>query len=41
MNYLEFKERETIIPQIQSILHNWDEAVSGLDKRIKQLSKKF
>ncbi|MFW9827573.1 MAG: hypothetical protein ACFFEY_08280 [Candidatus Thorarchaeota archaeon] len=41
MDYLEFKERETIIPQIESTLHKWDEAVSGLDKRIKQLSKKF
>jgi hypothetical protein len=41
MNYLEYKERETIIPQIEGILHKWDEAVSGLDKRLKQLSKKF
>jgi hypothetical protein len=41
MDYLEYKEKKTLIPQIQSVLHKWDEAVSGLDKRLKQLSKKF
>jgi proteasome lid subunit RPN8/RPN11 len=40
-NYLEYKETETIAPQIENILHKWDETVSGLDKRLKQLSKKF
>jgi len=41
MEYLEYKEKETIIPQIESILNKWEETVSGLDKRLKQLSKKF
>ena len=41
MNYLEFKERETIVPMVESILHRWDELVSGLDKKLKNLSKKF
>ncbi len=41
MDYLEFKERETIIPKVESILHKWDELVSGLDKKLKALSKKF
>ncbi|UCD01977.1 MAG: hypothetical protein JSV23_02855 [Promethearchaeota archaeon] len=41
MDYLEYKEKEMIVPQIESILHKWDETVSGLDKKLKQLSKKF
>ena len=41
MNYLEFKERETVVPMVESILHRWDELVAGLDKKLKNLSKKF
>lgn len=41
MNYLEYKEKEVIIPQIESTLHKWDEEVAGVDKRLKQLKKKF
>ena len=41
MNYLEYKERETIIPQIETTLQNWNELVAGVDKRLKQLKKKF
>ncbi len=41
MNYLEFKERETITSKVESILHKWDELVAGLDKKLKALSKKF
>jgi proteasome lid subunit RPN8/RPN11 len=41
MDYLEFKEREVIISKVESILHKWDELVAGLDKKLKQLSKKF
>jgi len=41
MNYLEYKEKEVIVPQIESILHKWDEEVAGVDKRLKQLKKKF
>ncbi len=40
-NYLEYKERETIIPEIKTIINKWDEQVVGLDKRIKQMKKKF
>ncbi|MFX1302197.1 MAG: hypothetical protein ACFE9X_02445 [Promethearchaeota archaeon] len=40
-DYLEYKEKEAIVTQIESILYKWDETVSGLDKRLKQLSKKF
>ena len=41
MDYLEYKERETIISKVESILHKWDEIVAGLDKKLKALSKKF
>ena len=41
MNYLEYKEKEVIIPKIESILHKWDEQVAGVEKRLKQLKKKF
>ncbi len=41
MNYLEYKEREVIFPQIEEIINRWDEHVSGLDKRLKQLKKRF
>ncbi|NVM38374.1 MAG: hypothetical protein HWN81_22455 [Candidatus Lokiarchaeota archaeon] len=41
MNYLEYKEKETIVPQIEDIIHKWDEQVAGLDNRLKQLKKKF
>ncbi|MFX0021833.1 MAG: hypothetical protein ACFE9S_05870 [Candidatus Hermodarchaeota archaeon] len=41
MDYLEFKERETTISKIEGIIHRWDELVSGLDKKLKALSKKF
>jgi len=41
MNYLEYKERESIIPQVKAIINKWDEQVVGLDKRIKELKKKF
>jgi len=41
INYLEYKERETVIPQIKTIINKWDEHVLGLDNRLKQLKKKF
>jgi proteasome lid subunit RPN8/RPN11 len=41
MDYLEYKEREIIIPQVEQILSKWDEAASGIDKKLKVLSKKF
>lgn len=39
--FTEYKEREIIIPQINKILSNWDETVAGLDKKLKQIAKKF
>ncbi len=41
MYYLEYKERETIISKVESILNKWDELVAGLDKQLRALSKKF
>jgi len=41
MDYLEYKEKETVVPQVERILHKWDEVVAGLDKKLKELSKKF
>ncbi|MFX1374799.1 MAG: hypothetical protein ACFFA0_03200 [Promethearchaeota archaeon] len=39
--FLEFKERETIVPQIDKSISKWDEVVAGLSKKIKEISKKF
>ncbi len=41
MDYLEYKEKALIIPQIETILQKWNELVAGVDKRLKQLKKKF
>jgi hypothetical protein len=41
MEFTEYKERETIVPQVNKILSNWDGAVVDLDKKLKALSKKF
>jgi proteasome lid subunit RPN8/RPN11 len=41
LDYLEYKERATIIPKVDEILNKWNETVSGLDKKLKELSKKF
>jgi uncharacterized membrane protein YgaE (UPF0421/DUF939 family) len=40
-NYLEYKERETIVPRIEEILAKWDETVSKLNAKLVQISKKF
>ena len=39
--FLEFKEREILIPQIEKSISKWDEVVAGLSKKLKELSKKF
>ncbi|MFX1276217.1 MAG: hypothetical protein ACFFBP_04615 [Promethearchaeota archaeon] len=39
--YLEYKEREIIIPQINTIFARWDETISKLDNTLAALSKKF
>jgi hypothetical protein len=41
MNYLEYKERQTVKPKVQDILSKWDETISQLDERIDELKKKF
>jgi proteasome lid subunit RPN8/RPN11 len=39
--YLEFKEKDSIIPQIKTILSKWDEKVSSLNNQLSDLSKKY
>jgi proteasome lid subunit RPN8/RPN11 len=41
MDYIEYKEKETTIPQIEKILSKWDKIIADLDKKLKELSKKF
>ena len=41
VNYLEYKEKEILAPQIEAILQKWEQQTAGLDKRLKQLKKKF
>ncbi len=41
MSYLEYKERESVIPQLEEVLHQWDETVSGLELKITEISKLF
>ena len=41
MEFTEYKEKETIVPQVNKIISKWDEAISGLDKKLKELAKKF
>ncbi|MFX1574103.1 MAG: hypothetical protein ACFFB0_15270 [Promethearchaeota archaeon] len=41
MDFLEYKEKEIIIPQIDAILSKWYDAIKGLDKKLKEISKKF
>jgi proteasome lid subunit RPN8/RPN11 len=41
MDYLEYKERELIIPRVNKILTKWDEAISNLDKKLAEISQKF
>ena len=37
--YLEYKERDIIIPKVEDILSKWDEVISNLDQRMDELSK--
>ncbi|MBD3196133.1 MAG: hypothetical protein GF317_13830, partial [Candidatus Lokiarchaeota archaeon] len=41
MKYLEFKERHRVIPKVEEILNNWDEAVSKLNDKFTELANKF
>jgi proteasome lid subunit RPN8/RPN11 len=41
MDYLEYKEKDIIIPQVNEILSIWDEEVTKLDSKLAEISKKF
>ena len=41
LDYLEYKERQTVIPAVQQILTEWDETVGKIDKTLTELTKKF
>lgn len=41
MDYLEYKERSLVIPRVKEILSGWDLAISGLEEKLSELSKKF
>ncbi|MHA1149871.1 MAG: hypothetical protein ACTSR8_16670 [Promethearchaeota archaeon] len=40
-DYLEYKERETVIPLVQEILSQWDETIFQLNSKLNELKKKF
>lgn len=39
LDYLEYKERNFVIPKVEEILSKWDEVISNLDHRLDELSK--
>jgi proteasome lid subunit RPN8/RPN11 len=41
MNYLEYKEKDLMIPKIKGILAEWDENISNLNDKLAEISKKF
>ncbi len=41
MEFTEYKERETVVPEVNKILSKWDEVVAGLDKKLKDIANKF
>ncbi|MFW9782130.1 MAG: hypothetical protein ACFFFB_07590 [Candidatus Heimdallarchaeota archaeon] len=41
MNYLEFKERDTIIPKIKELFSKWDEKISTNDLKLNKLAKQY
>ena len=41
MDYIEYKERDTIIPLVDETLSKWDEAISKLDENLAKLSSMF
>ena len=40
-NYLEYKERSTVVPKIETILAEWDSIVSQLNTKLTEIAKKF
>ena len=41
MKYLEYKEKDLIIPKIKNILAIWDDIISDLNNKLSDLSKKY
>ncbi|MFX1456424.1 MAG: hypothetical protein ACFFDB_13705 [Promethearchaeota archaeon] len=41
IDYIEYKEKESTIPQVEKIISKWDKVIAELDKKLKELSKKF
>ena len=41
LDYLEYKERDIIIPSVEKTLYKWDENTGDLGKKLKDISKKF
>ncbi|MFW9895146.1 MAG: hypothetical protein ACFFD7_05010 [Candidatus Thorarchaeota archaeon] len=41
IDYIEYKEKESTIPQVEKIISKWDNVIAELDKKLKELSKKF
>ncbi|MBN1214169.1 MAG: hypothetical protein JXA99_01880 [Candidatus Lokiarchaeota archaeon] len=41
LDYLEYKEREIIIPKVKQILSKWDEMATNLEKKFQELENKF
>ncbi|MFX0010351.1 MAG: hypothetical protein ACFE9R_08555 [Candidatus Hermodarchaeota archaeon] len=39
MNYLEFKEKNIVIPKLENILKDWDETIVNLNNKLEELSK--
>ena len=40
-NYLEYKERNIIVPKLKEILSKWDETVETLNERLTEIAKKY
>ena len=41
MDYLEYKEREIVIPKVKEIMGNWDDLATNLESKFKELENKF
>jgi len=41
MDYLEYKERDIIIPKLKEILSIWDETIENLNERLTEIAKKY
>jgi len=41
MDYLEYKERDLIIPKIKEILSKWDETIEHLNETLTEIAKKY